>query len=102
VGNAITLEPWESYTDTVDIHDCNGTFTIKAMNSDGQVLATQAVEVNFCVHSPPRYLNSAPFRGSMRFPEGTATRTGHIFVNNQPFTVIQNSSPSSANSKPAP
>lgn len=71
VGNAITLEPWESYTDTVDIPDSNGTFTIKAVNSDGQVLATQALEVNFYVHSPPRYLNSAPFRGTMRFPEGT-------------------------------
>jgi hypothetical protein len=72
VGNAITLEPWESYTDTADIPDSNGTFTIKAVDGEGQVLATQAVKVNFYIQSPPQYLNSAPFRGTMRFPEGTA------------------------------
>ena len=73
VDNTITLDPWESYTDAVDIPDSNGTFTIKALDEAAKVLATQAMEVKFYVDTnPPRHLKSAPFRGTMRFPEDTA------------------------------
>lgn len=71
--HAITLDPWESYTAAVDIPDSSGTFTIKALAADGRELATQGIEVSFWVKSdPPRKVESAPFRGVMRFPEDTA------------------------------
>ena len=73
IDNAVTLEPWKSFSDSLDIPDTTGTYTIKALDLSGNTLATQALEVEFSVRSnPPRQLNTAPFQGTMRFPEGTA------------------------------
>jgi hypothetical protein len=71
--NAVALEPWESYTDSADIPDTFGKFTLKAVDQSGNTLATQALKVEFYVTTnPPRHLTEAPFSGTMRFPEGTA------------------------------
>jgi hypothetical protein len=71
--NKVTLEPWKSYADTVDITDTTGTFTIEALDQAGNVLATQGLDVNFSqLSDPPRKLPVAPFQGTMRFPSGTA------------------------------
>ena len=80
-GHSITLEPWESYTDTVDIPDSTGTFTIRALDQNGDILATQALSVDFYVNTnPPRKLSHAPFQGTMGFPEGTTS-----------FQIVENS-----------
>jgi hypothetical protein len=80
-NNSITLDPWESYMDTVDIPDTTGTFTIKALDGNGNILATQALSVDFFVNTnPPTQLTQAPFMGTMRFPDGVTK-----------FQIVENS-----------
>ncbi len=79
--NSITLDPWESYMDTVDIPDTTGTITMRALDGNGNILATQAISVDFHVNTnPPRQLTHAPFEGTMRFPEGATS-----------FQIVENS-----------
>jgi hypothetical protein len=70
-NNSIILDPWESYMDTVDIPDTTGTITIKALDANGNVVATQALSADFFVNTdPPTKVTQASFMGTMRFPEG--------------------------------
>jgi hypothetical protein len=72
-NNTVTLRPWDSFYEDADIADTVGDYTIQALRHDGQVLASQAMKVDFYINTnPSRHIENAPFRGAMRFPEGTA------------------------------
>ncbi len=71
-GNVV-LHPWISFIDTAEVA-CNtsGDYTLAAVDQSGQVLASQALNVQFWVlTNPPKQIDPAPFNGAMCFPSGT-------------------------------
>jgi hypothetical protein len=72
----VQLEPWIAFEDTAAVEDTTGTYEVRAVDASGQVLATQAFDVEFWILNtapePPTHINPAPFDGVIRFPEETA------------------------------
>ncbi|OQX19972.1 MAG: hypothetical protein BWK80_36250 [Desulfobacteraceae bacterium IS3] len=72
-GGTVQLNPWISFTDTAEVA-CNtsGDYTLAAVDQSGQVLASQALNVQFwAMSNPPEKIDPAPFNGAMCFPTGT-------------------------------
>ncbi|MBF0468257.1 MAG: hypothetical protein HQK61_05150, partial [Desulfamplus sp.] len=72
----VELEPWESYQDVVPVNDSTGDIMLQALDSNGKVVASTKLDIEFYVLSTPpepiKKMEWAPFEGAMRFPEGTA------------------------------
>lgn len=71
----VTVKPWESFSDALDIADTAGPYMILAVDGSGRRLASQALTPEFDIPGskgmPLRHLDPAPFEGVMRFPAGT-------------------------------
>ncbi len=69
--DAVTVDLWKSYTDTVTLADSTGSLMVQAVNGAGSVVASTAFTVQFFTVHPPRELTAAPFEGVVNFPSGT-------------------------------
>jgi len=69
--DAVTLDPWKSYTDTVTLVDSTGSLMVQAVDGAGIVVASTAFTVQFFMVHPVRALTEAPFEGVVNFPAGT-------------------------------
>ncbi|NJL59220.1 MAG: hypothetical protein HC887_05800, partial [Desulfobacteraceae bacterium] len=70
--NVVTLEPWHSFESTEIVSDSQGKYMVVALDNKGEILAGSALDVKFYVLSnPPMEIDTAPFEGAIRFPEGT-------------------------------
>ena len=69
--DAVTVDPWKSYTDTVVLADSTGPLMVQAVDGAGTVVASTAFTVQFFTVHPPRTLTEAPFEGVVNFPAGT-------------------------------
>ena len=68
----VESDPWMTATTASVDPDSTGAYQIQAVDGSGTVLATQALDIAYRVHSnPPRDVDPAPFEGTMRFPTGT-------------------------------
>ncbi|MHB8772821.1 MAG: CFI-box-CTERM domain-containing protein [Syntrophales bacterium] len=71
--DAVTVDPWKSYTDTATLADSTGSLMVQAVNGIGSVVASTAFTVQFFMVHPLRELTVAPFAGVVNFPAGTET-----------------------------
>lgn len=73
--NEVTLEPWETVTETLSMSDTTGNLLLRAVDANGTTLASKALEVQFYVLSTPpapiKKVDWAPFEGLMLFPSTT-------------------------------
>ncbi len=68
---SVQLEPWYDYDEQGTQQNSTGAYTLQALDANGAVLASTALEVKFDVVDNPRLLNNAFFVADMPFPEGT-------------------------------
>ncbi len=70
------IEPWESFSDTAEISDSTGTYTLSAIDASSAVLASRKLDPQFYILSTPpepiKKIDWAPFEGAMRFPDNTS------------------------------
>ncbi len=70
--NAVKLAPWHTFESTETVTDSQGKYMIVALDNKGAIVATSALDVKFYIlTNPPREIDTAPFEGAIRFPEGT-------------------------------
>ncbi len=70
-ADAVELELWKSYADTVGLVDSAGSLMAQAVNGAGSIVASTAFTVQFFMVHPPRVLTKAPFEGVINFPPDT-------------------------------
>ncbi len=74
--NAVTKEPWETFTSTDILPDTTGTLMIRAVDAGGATISSQKLNVEFWILSTPpnpiREIDPAPFEGALRLPAAAA------------------------------
>lgn len=69
----VTLQPWQSLVHDGPIPAITGPYSVRALDANGNTLATQGFKVSFFVlTNPPKTVTSAPFGGLIPFPGNTA------------------------------
>lgn len=74
-GN-VEIEPWETFNDSSDFQDSEGTYTLLAVDTDDNILSSKKLDISFYIlNTPPQPIEKidwAPFKGAMPFPSNTA------------------------------
>lgn len=69
----VDKDPWFTLTTSEPVPDSTGPLLLRAVDSAGTVLASQALTTQFTtLTNPPRRIEWSPFDGVIRFPDNTA------------------------------
>lgn len=90
----VEIEPWETFDDSVNHVNTQGTYTLAAVDKDDNILASKKLEISFYILSTPpepiQKIDWAPFQGAMPFPAGTTSF--YIMKNGEVISTVPVSS----------
>ena len=76
ISQAVTLQPWETFTGTLETPTAKSTYWVNAVDHLGVSVVTQTLEMNFkppaARGDPTKALVEAPFEDAMPFPANVA------------------------------
>jgi len=71
-AGTVNLNPWETWQTEDAVPANTGAYSVRAVDSGGNVLASQSFDVSFlALTNPPKHITWAPFEGTVAFPANT-------------------------------